>query len=105
MGEAKLKLEGKKEAFEKEPEMFVDVRDCLLIIRRPEQPGAPVPIMNACQTIDEVFATKGYAEESLQNRRDYIRVMQAKKKDSRIQIVNKMPPLPGSNGHLYPAKG
>lgn len=104
MGEAKIKLEKKKAEFEKNPEDFINIHDLLFAVVKKNE-GKSFGVMNNCRSVQEVFMTKGFADEALQNRRDQIRVMQAQEKHNDIQIVTNMPPLPGSGGGIFPMKG
>lgn len=109
VGEAKRKADAKAAEKAKEflenPDNFVNIHDCLLVIIRQDGEGNRYAVMNNCKSIQDVFMADGFARESLQNRRDQIRVLQAQKNHSGIQIVKDMPPLPGSNGGISLVKG
>lgn len=103
MGEARRReqrlAEEKAALFAKEPDKFFHVSDALLVVLKPD--GNDVTgVMNNCVNIDEVKTAWFLTEESCQNRRDQIRVVQAKERHAGIQVVSNMPPLPGSNGGL-----
>lgn len=102
MSESAIKEKTKKEEFEKNPENFVNIHDCMMIVQRHEKEGKKFfSVMNNCKSIEDVFMTGGFAEESLQNRRDQIRVMQAQKAGQGIQVASSMPVMP-SNGEKKP---
>lgn len=90
MGQAKRNLEELKKAFETNPNDFVDVKECLLIIAKTED---GYRVMNNCQNVIDIYMTLGFAEEALQNRRDQIRYAQMKEKQSTGIII------PGRNGN------
>jgi hypothetical protein len=95
MGEAALKEQTKKEEFEKNPDDFVNVHDCMLIVQRHEKEGKKFfSVMNNCQSIEDVFVTEGFANEAMQNRRDQIRVIQSSKNRGGIQVASSMPVPP-----------
>jgi len=100
MGEAKVNEENKRKAFESDPNMFVDVRDCLLVVLQKE--GKVSGIVNNCQSVPDVFSAKGYADESLDARLMQIRVIQAQKKAQGIQVVGAMPPDLNGNHERKP---
>ena len=93
MGEHVIKEQTKKEEFEKNPENFVNIHDCMLVVQRHEKEGKKFfSVMNNCKSIEDVFMTDGFTSESLQNRRDQIRVIQAQKAHGGIQVAKEMPP-------------
>lgn len=86
MEEAKIREDNKAEAFAQNPDNFVDVRDCLLIIQKNAE--NKYAVMNNCKSVEEVFMADGFARESCQNRRDQIRVIQMQKQQSGIVLPN-----------------
>lgn len=87
------KIPTKQEEFEKNPDNFVNIHDCMLIVQRHEKEGKKFfSVMNNCKSIEDVFVTGGFADESLQNRRDQIRVIQAQNAHAGIKIAGAIPP-------------
>lgn len=52
--------------------------DCLLVIRKKDD--KIYTVLNNCRSIEEVIMSMGLSEESLQNRRDQIRMIQHQEK-------------------------
>lgn len=92
MGEARRKLEEKKAEFEANPENFININDCLLVVQRieDEEGKKRFAVMNNCRSIEDVFMADGFAKESCQNRRDQIRVIQAQQKSIIVPNGNKI---------------
>ena len=67
----------KEEKFAENPDMFVDSRDCLLIVSKRSTPdGDAYGVLNNCTNIKDLALTDFHSQESCQNRRDQIRMMQ-----------------------------
>lgn len=67
----------KRQAFEQDPDQFVDIRELLLCVRKDDNGG--YTILNGIDNIKDVFMVMGIVEEALQNRRDQIRMLNAQK--------------------------
>ena len=99
-----MKEKTKKEEFEANPENFINVHDCLLVVKREDKEDKKFySVMNNCKSIEDVYMAQGFVDEALQNRRDMIRVAQAQKAAGGIQVASKMPVMP-SNGEKKPFK-
>jgi hypothetical protein len=67
----------KAEKFTDNPDAFVDVRDCLLIVsKRTTEQGDAYAVLNNCTNIKDLALTDFHSQEACQNRRDQIRMMQ-----------------------------
>lgn len=88
----KAQEDPKKAEFEKSPENFINIFDCLLVVKREEREEKKFfSVLNNCKSIEDVFMAEGFVSESLQNRRDQIRVIQAQKAHEGIQLAGAMP--------------
>jgi len=82
MGEAKNKLESKKEAFEKDPEMFVNMSDCIVIVKY--NSDKQLEMLCGCNTLEEIAKVK--MELDLRLDAQYIK-LKNEQNAKKIQIV------------------